>query len=90
MGRVDHSEEDRESHFLDIVRAFDAVDGGGPVRTQVLHLIRLHNRMGSIEPLVTDERQEEESGLSKVERFFYPGTRYRYRERMVALSGRNV
>ena len=72
MGGVDHSEEDRKSGFLYVVRVLDVVNGGSPVRTQASHLIRFHNRMGSIEPLVTDEREEEESGLSKFKRLFVP------------------
>jgi len=67
VGRVDHSEENRESSLLDVVGVLDAVDGGGPVDAQAPHLIGFHDRVGSVEPSVPDEGEEEERGLVQLE-----------------------
>jgi len=68
VGRVHHSEENRESSLLDIVGVLDAVDGRSPVDAQAPHLIGFHDRMGRVEPSVTDEGEEEDGGLAKLER----------------------
>jgi len=64
--RVNHS-EDRESSLLNVVGTFDAVYGGSPIDTQAPHLVGFHDRMGSVEPSVSDEGEEEESSLAKLE-----------------------
>ena len=68
VGGVDHTKEDGESDLLDIIGVLDAVDGGSPIDAQAPHLIGFHDRMRGVEPPVTDEREEEESGLVKLER----------------------
>jgi len=67
MRGVDHTEENCESGLLDIGGVLDTVDGGRPINTQAPHLVRLHDRVRSVEPSVGDEREEEESGLAKLE-----------------------
>ena len=68
MGGIDHAEENRESGLLNVVRVLDTVDGGSPIHAQAPHLIRLHDRVRSVEPPVADERKEEEGRLTKLER----------------------
>ena len=67
MRGINHSEEDRRSDPLDIIRVFDAVNGGSPICTQAPHLARIHYRVRSVEPPVTDERKEGEGSLAKLE-----------------------
>jgi len=67
VGRVGHSEEDRESSLLNVISVLDAVDGRGPVDAQAPHLIGFHDRMGSVEPPVANEGEEEEGSLAKLE-----------------------
>jgi len=73
---VDHPEENRESGLLNVIGLLDTVDGGGPIDTQAPHLIGLHDRMRSVEPSVGDEREEEESGLAKLERLVVLGAAF--------------
>jgi hypothetical protein len=49
VGRVDHAKQDSERNPLDVVRVLDAVDALAP------HLIKFHDRVGRVEPSVTDE-----------------------------------
>jgi len=65
---IDHSEENRESSLFNVVGVLDAVDGGGPIDAQAPHLIGFHDRVGRVRPSVADEGEEEERGLTKLER----------------------
>ena len=69
MRGVDHTEENRESSVLDIIGVLDTVDSRGPINTQAPHLIGLHDRIGSVEPSVADEKKEEESCFAELEWF---------------------
>ena len=64
--RADHSKQNHKGSLLDVVSVLDAVDGEGPVNTQVPDLIGFHDRMRGVGPPVIDKR-EEEDGLAKPE-----------------------
>ena len=68
MRGIDHPKENRESGLLDVAAVLNVVDGGSPIHAQTPHLIRFHDWARSVEPAVTDEREEEERGLTKFER----------------------
>ena len=67
MRRVDHSEENGESSFLEIVGMLDAVDVMGPVDTELSHLIGLHNRIIGVKPFIAKIGEEEQGSLVKLE-----------------------
>lgn len=48
-------------------KAHDNVDSGSLMPAQSLHPIRLHDRIRSVEPLVANEKEEEECSLTKLE-----------------------
>ena len=65
--RVDHSKESHESSNPDTESLIGMVNSVSPVRAEALQLVVVHDLSAGVKPLVADEREEEDSGLAKLE-----------------------
>lgn len=67
MRGVDHTKENQKCGLLEIIDMLNFIDSRGLIDTHPPHLIRLHDQTRNVALPITDEREEKESHLAKLE-----------------------
>ena len=64
---VDHTKENQKCGLLEIIDMLNFIDSRGLIDTHPPHLIVLHDQMRNVALPITNEREEKESHLAKLE-----------------------